>query len=94
MADYSYKTIIYKDTTSVVGLNVTQNNAALASYESTHQADTVKVDGMVAGQLTYQVDKTPVEFNGLIVTPHTWADVREISKPDRYELYLITSTPL
>lgn len=94
MANYAYRTILYRITDDVLGLDVTQNNADLSDYENTHQSSTVKVSDVHFAETTFIIDKTYAQIEALIQTPLAWTDVREKSSPQRYELYLVSAEPL
>ena len=93
MANYLYKTVVYIDTTNVV--NPPANNSTnLTDYETNHQADTTKVDDLQIAETTFVVDKSYSDFSDLITTPYDWGDVKEHEHGNKYELFLITTSPL
>lgn len=94
MAQYRYSTILYTDTANVVGLDVTQNNSDLSDYTTNYQVSTVKVDGVTIASTTFDIGLSYTNFKTKIASPITWADVREITYPDRYELVLVSSVPI
>lgn len=94
MAQYNYHTILYTDTANVVGLDVTQNNSDLADYENNYQDDTVKISGVTVAETTFDIDYDYTTFKSKIASPLAWTDVKEVSTPNRYVLYVVTSEPL
>lgn len=94
MANYAYKTILYRDTNNVAGLDVSTNNTNLSEYETNHQSSALQISTINFAETTFLIDKTYSEFDALIVSPYAWSDVKEVLTDQRYELYLITPEPL
>jgi len=95
MTEYIYKTILYRDTTNVIGLNVTQNNIDLADFEANYKASSTSVDSIVIMETTFQIDKTYTQFKALVDgATILWSDVRFVKDPQKYCLYLVTDSPL
>ena len=93
MANYLYKTTIYKNEGGVVGIDP-DNSTNLSDYENNHQADTMKVDELQLAETTFAVVISYATFDGYITTPYDWGDVKEDESDRHYDLYLITGSPL
>lgn len=94
MAQYNYRSILYTDTSNVAGLNITQNNNDLADYVNNYQASDVKASSITIAETTFNIDLSYTAFKALIATPFSWSDVKEIVLPGRYELHLLSSSPI
>lgn len=94
MASYIYKTILYTNTSDVVGLDETQNNADLSDYQTNHQSDTVKIDSLALAETSFLIDKTFADFDSLITGVFDWTDVRHLAIQNQIELYLLSANPL
>lgn len=94
MANYIYKTILYTDTSGVVGLDTTQNAADLSDFQTNHQASTIDIDSLSVAETAFLIDKSYTDFDSLVVGDYDWTDVREVARLNQIELYLVTSSPL
>ena len=94
MAEYIYEANIYKDTTGVIGVDVTQNTADKTDFETNHKSGCLQVDAITILQTSYRLDKTYTQFDALITGDITWADVKFIDDGKTYKLYLITNAAL
>jgi len=92
-SNYLYKTVLYTNTDGVIGVPAS-NSTDLTDYENNRQADTIKVDNYDLAETTFTIDKSYSDFSNLISTPFDWTDVREVTGINRYELLLITTSPL
>jgi hypothetical protein len=94
MALYLYQTTLFTNTSHIYGLNVSQNNADLSDYTSTHQSSTEKISDVVIAETTFTTQLTYAQFKSAIASPLTWVDVKEIDSGDHYDLYLLTNNPI
>lgn len=94
MASYLYRTDLYTDTSKVTGINISTNNANLSEYQSDHQSQTEKISDLTIAETTFVTEISWAVFHGAIVSPLTWADVKEAILSNRLTLYLITDNPL
>lgn len=93
MANYLYRTSLYTSTSNVP--NPPANNSTnLSEYENNHQSSTVKVSEVQLAETTFSTDISYSDFDTLVASPYDWGDVKEVTKNNRYELYLLTSEPL
>jgi hypothetical protein len=88
MAGYLYRTIIYKDTTNVFGIDVAQNNTDKADFENNRKALAMKVSSVELAETTFVTIDSYVTLSARIVSPITWADVK-YTEDGRYDLYLL-----
>ena len=93
MADYIYKTAVYKNVGQVIDPPANWN-AQKTDYETSHRASTIKVNDVQIAATSFEIEKSFTDFDALISTPYDWGDVKEVDLPNRYQLYLITSEPL
>lgn len=91
---YLYHTTIYKETSSIHGLNVSQNNADKADFEDNHKASAIVVDSVDIAETTFTIQDDYTTFSGRITTPIVWSDVKYIEEQGRYVLYLESTTAL
>lgn len=91
MANYLYKTVLYQDTSSVAGADP-DNDTNMEDYEDNNQSSTLRIDSLEISETTFVIDVSYADFDGYIVTPYDWGDVKEVSLDNRYDLYLITSS--
>ena len=94
---YLYKTMIFKDTSKVIGLTaaeVTQNGADKSDFETNFKATAVPVDQIAIAETTFEIVKTYTQFKALIDgVLITWADVKYLGN-GTYVLNLATENPL
>ena len=93
MANYLYKTVLYTDASNVADLSAS-NATDLSEYTTNHQSSTVKIDNIELADTTFEVEKTYSNFDSMITDGIDWTDVKELTKDNRYELYLVTSEPM
>jgi hypothetical protein len=91
---YIYKTVLYKTTDNVIGVNVSQNNTDKADFENNHKAGATEIDEILIEETSFIFNLTYSQFEGKVATPLTWADVKFIDNASRYELHLVSETPL
>lgn len=89
---YIYKTILFTNTTNVVGAPAS-NTADLADFE-TNKASTYLISEITVAETSATVEKNYAQFKALIVSPILWADVKRIETNNTYELYLLSENPL
>ncbi len=95
MANYLYKTILFINTTNVVGINVSQNNTDKAAFETNGKPTAKKVSGITIGETTFEILKSYTDFVALLLTPLTWASVKYEELPNlKYILYIDSATYL
>lgn len=91
---YLYNTTIYKDTTNVLGLDVTQNNLDKADFETNYKSSVYLISKISILETTVEIDKTYTQFKALIVNPILWSDVKMVEETNHYDLYLLSANPL
>ena len=95
MADYLYRTTLYTDTSSVVGINVAQNTTDLADWDNNYEALAELVTSLQIAQTTFTTDKTWTQFKALIDGVNiTWANVKYYYEGNREVIVLIVNEPL
>ena len=93
MANYLYRTVLYHDTSKVVGEPAT-NAADLSDFTTNHASSVVDVTGIDLSELTFTLDKSYGDFDTLVSDPYDWTDVRCNNTGNAYELYLLVNAPL
>lgn len=95
MASYLHKSEIFKETSSVIGIDVTQNNTDKVDFETNFKSQAKKIDSLIIAETTFEVEKKYTELKGLIDgTTITWADIKYIETDEGYRLYLLRDTLL
>lgn len=95
MASYLHKVEIFKLTESVIGIDVTQNDADKADFETNYKASAKKIDSLIIAETTFEVEKTYSQLKALIDgTTITWADIKYVETDGGYKLYLLRDTLL
>ena len=92
--DYLYITEIFTNTNNIVGFDITQNNLDKTDFETNYKSSCVTVNSLSMAGTTVRLDKTYTQFKALITGDLTWADVKLIVGTNRYEIFLITDSPL
>lgn len=93
MADYIYKTAVFKNIDNVIDPPVDWETTK-TDYENNHRASTVKVSDVQILATSFEINKSFTDFDALITSPFDWGDVKEVELPNRYILYLISSESL
>ena len=85
-----YRTIIYKVTTDVIGLDVEQNNGFKTEWETNHKSSAVPISEIVIAQTAYLQDKMFDDLEDLVTEPLDWGDVKYVETDNKYAIYLVT----
>lgn len=91
MAQYLYRTIIYKNPTTVNGLDTTVNASALSDFENTRKSSAIKITDLALVENTFIVDEDYASFAARInqiLDGITWSDVKYIES-NTYKLLLL-----
>jgi hypothetical protein len=91
MIDSYYRTTIYKDTTNVVGLNISQNNSYKTDFETNYKNLTVIITEADFLDTSLNILLNFNQFK-LIVT--SWSNVRCLEREDRYEIFTLQESEL
>ena len=89
MSNYLYKTIIYKDTTNIYSLNITQNNIDKTDFETNRKSSSQSITEIFISETSFITEESYANFTARIISPITWADVKYIENSTKYILYLI-----
>lgn len=90
MADYIYKTVIWHDTTDVIGIPAS-NDADHTDFHDNYEDDVIDVSDVVIQTTSFGIEKSYADFKALITDPLGWEDVRMVSNDKSHELYLVTN---
>jgi len=90
LANYLYKTILFKETANVVSLPH-DNATNLADFQANYEADVVLVDNVIPAETTFEIWKSYTDFKALI---NEWTDVKCIDINHDYTLFLMSDTAL
>ena len=93
MANYIYTTQLFKEGTSVINMPV-DNATNRTDFEDNHKASANDISDIVIQELTFETAKSYDDFVALITGDIAWSDVKYIDRPCRYELYIVTVSPL
>ena len=93
MANYIYNTYLFKAGASVIDEDP-DNATNLADFETNHKAAAQDVSDIIIQELTFDTFESYTTFESYINGDITWADVKYIDRPDRYELYIATTSAL
>jgi hypothetical protein len=95
---YLYKTIIYQDLSSVIGLSesdVAANTAALADFESEGKKDeAISITSLEILETTMIIDHVYADFADLITGDVTWNKVNYTDDGYSYQLFLFSEVIL
>lgn len=86
---YLYQMTLYKDTSRVIGAPG-DNTVNTTDFVANDKPLAVKVDEVVLSETTFVIDKTYAQFEALLVSPVTWADVKYTENENSYVCYLMT----
>lgn len=91
MASYLYTASIIKDTSTAIGIDVTQNNTDKADFENNRKSQATKVSSVDVAETTFMSDESYTAFSARITGGLTWADVKytETGAFNNYTLYLL-----
>jgi hypothetical protein len=84
-----YTTTLFKTTDTVIGAP-TDNDVNKTDFETEDKDLATKVDSITITTTTFTINKTYAQFEALLVSPITWADVKYIEDENRYTCYLIS----
>jgi hypothetical protein len=93
MTSYLYKTRIWKDTTNVIGVDPAVEAANKTDFETNYKSSAIGVSSIEIAETTFITDLTYTEFKAKITGDITWGDVK-YSENSRYDLYIITNSPI
>ena len=95
MANYLHKSALFKVTDNVASIDIAQNDADKADFETNFKSQAKQVDSLIIAETTFEVNKTYAQFKVVIdgVTI-TWADVKYTETEGGYRLYLLRDTLL
>jgi len=91
---YLYRTTIYKDTSNVLGLNISQNNTDKTDFETNYKNTAIAVSNVVISETTFLTELSYATFKTKVVTPILWSDVKYTDDGLRYVLHISSSIPL
>jgi len=92
--NYLYTTMIYTDINGLIGFDITQNNLDKTDFETNYKSSCVGISGLALAETTVRIDKTYAQFKALITGAIVWGDIKLSTMAKRYELYLVTTSPL
>lgn len=90
---YIYTTTLYKDTTYVVNASAS-NDTDLSDFTTNHKASALAVTEVQVAETSFIIQKTYSDFDALVVSPRSWADVKYLETERSYKLYLISDNAL
>lgn len=91
MANYLYKTAVYKvDNGNVVGVPAS-NTADRADFEDNNKSSVIPVTTVLTEELTFEIWVVYSDFSTKVTD---WADVKCLETDRYYELYLMSNSPL
>ncbi|MCK5295261.1 MAG: hypothetical protein KAJ75_00095 [Alphaproteobacteria bacterium] len=95
MANYLYKTVLYKTNGGEV-LDVPASNATdLSDFETNNKDDVVAVTAVIPAETTFEIWEGYSDFDAYLDdVSFSWTDVKCIETPIYYELYLMSSNAL
>jgi len=91
MPNYLYHTVIFKDMTSVYGVNSSQNATDKTDFETNRKSTAVGISSITTLETTIGFEKTYVQFSALV---SSWADVNYIEESNHYDIYLLSGSLL
>jgi len=95
MVDYLYKTVLWKDTSKVTGINVAQNDSDKSDFENNNKSTAKLITSVTLATTTYIHENSYTDFDTLIDGVEiTWADVKYTENDLKYELNLISGVEL
>ena len=89
---YLHTTTLYRVTTNVYGINVTQNNLDIADYETNYKSLTQEASEVTIAETTVISSISYADFKAHITGDITWADVICVTTTNRYELYILSES--
>jgi len=92
---YIYSTIIFHDTSNVVGIDVTQNDLDVTDFETNNQSSVSTISSLVISETAFIIKLSYTDFDGKIDgTIVKWTDVKLIDNGQSYELILVWDSEL
>jgi len=92
--DYLYITAIYRDTSNLIGFDIVQNDLDKTDFQTNYKSSCNEVTEISFAETTARIEKTYTQFKALITGDLVWSDVKLSIMNKKYELYLITQSPL
>jgi len=84
-----YNLTLFKSTTNVIGAPA-DNDVNTTDFVANDKPLATKVDSVQIMSTTFLINKTYAQFEALLVSPITWADVKYTEDEKKYTCYLIT----
>jgi len=97
MAQYLYRTFVVTDDTNYHGLSAaekTQHATDKTDYETNFQSLVLEINEILLAETTIVIEKDYTAFKALIVSPIVWGDVDVITEDTRYDMHLLSGSPL
>ena len=94
---YLYKTRIIKDTSqyTVIAAGLASAHASAKSdFEANHKATSNEISERILNDTVSVLDMSYTDFDTLVATPVSWADVQYTSVSNHYEICLLTTVVL
>src|SRR3989344_5009994 len=80
-----FKTVIYKDTTDTVGLDITQNNIDKTDFETNYKSQATTVNEISSAEA---LSIATISFADFKIKVGSWVDVVYSETPKRYDIFL------
>jgi hypothetical protein len=90
---YLYRTVTYHTTTDVATVPST-NTTSNSDFVNNHKSVAVKVDSIIVSETTFETELTYAAFDNLVSANASWANVKYITGPKSYQMFLVSSSPL
>ena len=84
-----YTLTLFKSITNVIGAPA-DNDVNTTDFVANDKPLATKVDGVTLLTTTFLINKTYSQFEALLVSPITWADVKYTEDERKYTCYLLT----
>ena len=94
---YLYKTTIIKDTSvyfAMPGAEQTAHANAKTDFDANHKATCVEIAERILNDTTSVISMTYADFDTIVASPVSWADVQYTNGTNHYEISLLSSIAL
>jgi dihydroneopterin aldolase len=81
-----YKTVLFHDTSLVIGINAAQNDIDKADFTTNYFDLTEAINELMINENCILIEKSYTEFKALVTD---WTDIKHKCIPNRCEIYLI-----
>ena len=88
MADFLYKTTIFTDTSSQIGLNTSLENSNKSDFETNYKSQAFSITDIELSGQTSIIELSYDDFKLKIVNPIFWSNVKYITRSDRYNIFV------